>query len=63
MLSISKCRQLLGNEAENMSDSDIEGLRAEFYGLADVLTEMFLSSQKQTTANLSPSPVETEALT
>jgi hypothetical protein len=46
MLSIDRCRQLLGPAAIGMSDIQIERLRGQLYGLADVTVSVFLERRK-----------------
>ena len=41
MISLSKCRQLLGNTCA-LSDPELELLRDQFYALADIATGIFL---------------------
>ena len=47
MLSIARCRQILGTFAEGMSDARIERLRDQLYGFADVTVAVFLEQTKQ----------------
>jgi hypothetical protein len=46
MLSIDRCRQLLGPEARDMSDLQVERLRDQLYGLGDVVVAVVLESRK-----------------
>ena len=36
MLSLPKCRELLANDADNLTDNELEALRSALYGLASV---------------------------
>lgn len=45
-LTIEQCRQLLGEEAESMSDDDIETLLEHLSLSADVLIECYLKEKK-----------------
>lgn len=46
-ISIERCRELLGSAGESMSDSDVESLRNQLYGLAAVIVEAFDDLQQQ----------------
>lgn len=41
MWSIEDCRKLLGDEAADMTDAQIEQLRGELCALADLVIEMY----------------------
>jgi hypothetical protein len=51
MLSIDRCRQILGPEARDMSDAQVEQLRDQIYGFADVVVAVVLESRKPTPAD------------
>jgi hypothetical protein len=40
-ISIARCRELLGHEAESMTDHDVEVLRQHAHTMAWVLVEMY----------------------
>ena len=42
MITLSKCRQLLGGKCV-LSDLEVESLRDQFYALADIATGIFLT--------------------
>lgn len=42
MLSIDRCRQLLGSTGQAMTDAQVERLRDQLYGLADFTVSVFL---------------------
>jgi hypothetical protein len=46
MLSIDRCREILGAAATGMSDAQIDRLRRELYWLADIAVSMFLESRQ-----------------
>ena len=57
MLSIDRCRQLLGPAAVGMSDAQIERLRGQLYGLADVTVSVFLEMRRpQSETNVEERP-------
>jgi hypothetical protein len=45
LISIARCRQLLGDEAGGLSDDDIDALRRHVHALAHTLIEVFLQRQ------------------
>ncbi len=51
MLSISKCREILGAKAANLLDSELELLRDQLYPLADVVVSHFLTHSKRVVEN------------
>jgi hypothetical protein len=40
-VSITRCRELLGQEAESMTDHDVEVLRQHAQSMAGILVEMY----------------------
>lgn len=42
MLSINRCRQLLASAGHAMTDAQVERLRDQLYGLADITVSIFL---------------------
>ena len=42
MITLAKCRELLGDSGRGLSDEDLETLRDQLYGLADVVTDIFV---------------------
>jgi hypothetical protein len=40
-ISIARCRELLGREAESMTDHDVEELRQHAHTMAWILVEMY----------------------
>jgi hypothetical protein len=40
-ISIARCRELLGHEAESMTDRDVEELRQHAHTMAWILVEMY----------------------
>ena len=47
-LSIDRCRELLGDEAENLCDDEIDRIRRCANTMARVLVEMFLDEKPPT---------------
>lgn len=44
-ISIARCRQLLGDEAEGLSDQEIDQIRRHADAVAHVIVEMFLEQR------------------
>jgi hypothetical protein len=50
MISLVECRKILGEAARELSDAELDRLRQELYGLADITVTHFLAkSHKGTT--------------
>lgn len=49
MISLSECRKILGEAGRGMSDAELERLRQELYGLADIAVTCFLSQKNRAT--------------
>lgn len=47
MISIEKFKKLLGSEAQNLTDKEIEQLRNTQYQLADILFDMWWKDKKE----------------
>ncbi len=47
MLSIDRCRQILGPAARNLSDAQVEQLRDQLYGFADIVVAVFLERRQE----------------
>jgi hypothetical protein len=45
-ISIARCRELLGEEAESMTDHDVEVLRQHARSMAWILVEMYENHQR-----------------
>ena len=45
-ISIARCRELLGDEAEVLTDQDIELIRRHAETMAQVVVEMFVESRR-----------------
>ena len=43
-ISIARCRELLGGEAEGLSDEEVDLIRRHAAAMAHVIVEMFLES-------------------
>ena len=43
--AIARCRELLGDEAEGLSDEEIDHIRRHADGVADVIVEIFLDQR------------------
>ena len=47
-ISIARCRELLGDEADGLSDHEVDLIRRHADAMADIIVEMFL--ERGTTA-------------
>jgi hypothetical protein len=45
-ISIARCRELLGDEADTLTDQDIELIRQHAETMAQVVVEMFVQSRR-----------------
>jgi len=45
--SLARCRELLGDEATELSDVDLDAIRQHAQAMAIVLVELFLSGNSQ----------------
>jgi len=45
MISLAECRKILGDAARDLTDADLERLRQELYGLADIAVTHFLETR------------------
>jgi hypothetical protein len=45
-ISIARCRELLGDEADTLTDQDIEVIRRHAETMAQVVVEMFAESRR-----------------
>ena len=45
-MSIARCRELLGDEADTLTDQDIELIRRYAQTMAQVVVEMFVESRR-----------------
>ena len=41
-ISIARCRELLGDEAEGLSDHEVDLIRQRAHAMAHIIVEMFL---------------------
>ena len=57
MISLAECRKILGEAGRDLSDAQLERLRRELYGLADITVTCFLArrSRKVTVPDKEPS--------
>lgn len=54
MLSLAECRKLLGDEARDLSDADVEQLRHEAYGFANLIMTQFLERRRRARKDTHP---------
>ena len=45
-ISIARCRELLGDEADSLTDQDIELIRRHAETLTQIVVEMFVESRR-----------------
>ena len=43
MISLAECRKILGEAGRDLTDAQLERLRRELYGLADITVTCFLA--------------------
>ena len=43
MISLAECRKILGEAGRDLTDAELERLRQELYGLADIAVSCFLA--------------------
>jgi hypothetical protein len=56
MISLSECRKILGKEGRELSDAELDRLRRELYGLADITVTHFLATRNRATAHPAKEP-------
>lgn len=49
MISLAECRKILGDAGRGLSDAELERLRQELYGIADIAVTNFLAKRNRTT--------------
>jgi hypothetical protein len=47
MISLAECRKILGDAGRDMTDAQLEHLRRELYGLADITVTCFLAGRSR----------------
>ena len=56
MISLAECRKILGDAGRGLSDAELDRLRHELYGLADITVTCFLNKKNRTTTHLAKEP-------
>lgn len=56
MISLAECRKILGEAARGLSDAELERLRRELYGLADITVTCFLNKRNRATTQPAKEP-------
>jgi hypothetical protein len=56
MLSVDRCRQLLGNAARDLSDAEVERLRNQLYRFAEVAVSIVRERQRSLEAGAEGRP-------
>jgi hypothetical protein len=47
MISLERCREILGDDARGLSDAEIDHLRQRLYGLADIALSIYLDKKSE----------------
>ena len=56
MISLAECRKILGEAGRDLSDAQLERLRQELYGLADITVTSFLTKRNRATTHSAKEP-------
>ena len=56
MISLDECRKILGDEARGLSDADLDHLRQQLYGLADIAITRYLTERDKAASLPSKEP-------
>ena len=46
MITLAKCRELLGDAGSGLSDEQVHALCAQLYALTDVITDMYIEGHE-----------------
>lgn len=47
MISLEECRKILGDAARGLSDAELDHLRQQLYGLADIAISCYLTRREE----------------
>jgi hypothetical protein len=56
MISLAECRKILGDAGRGLSDAELERLRQELYGIADIAVTNLLAKTNRTTTTPDKEP-------
>lgn len=56
MISLAECRKILGEAGRGLSDAELNRLRQELYGLADITVTCFLNKKNRATTHPAKEP-------
>ena len=48
MISLDECRKILGDTCRGLSDAELDHLRQQLYGLADIAVTCYLTKRNKT---------------
>jgi hypothetical protein len=48
MISLAECRKILGEAGRGLSDAELDHLRQQLYGLADIAVTCYLTKRSKT---------------
>jgi hypothetical protein len=56
MISLAECRKILGDAGRGLSDAEVDRLRQQLYGLADIAVSCYLTKRTKPTTPSAKEP-------